>query len=476
MYKTRRLFFLLATFFSLQLQAATWHVGPNRTHHFCSEVAPLVNHGDTVWIDAYAYMNDEQVTWAKNNLYIAGFQGRPRLVAGPKIAGDLTNGKGIFVVRGSGITLENIEFAHAIVVDHNGAGIRQEGANMKVVRCRFDSNEMGILAGNIANCTTTIEYCEFVNGGSTANPGYQHNVYINHIDTLIFQYNYSHDAIAEGHELKSRAKFNFILYNRISNEKTVDSRNIDIPNGGTCVIMGNIIEQGQASANSNIIGYGLEGFDFMAPDHLYIVNNTLVNKKNTGSFIQMRNGSPYLNFRNNIAVGAKTAGLILGQIAQIDSSNNYVNSLIQKAGFVDAENFNYHLLPTSPAVNGGKKSTITVEGIRLVPEFVYIDTCLFAERFQDDKIDIGALEYFIEVSTKEVLEGKIIVSPNPFSDYIHVYTDQTWVQELILFDIHGRMLQRQQGNELTTYSLEAGVYFLKVVSSSGDSFHKIIKL
>lgn len=468
------LIFLLLIFL-IPLHAATWHVGPNRTLPFCSEVAPLVNHGDTVLIDANTYMNDVQVTWTKNNLYIAGYQGRPRLEAGSKIASDMSNGKGIFVVKGSGITIENIEFANAKVVDHNGAGIRQEGANMKVLHCKFDGNEMGILCGNISPCTTTIEYSEFVNGGSTANPGYQHNVYINHIDTLIFRFNYSHDAIAEGHELKSRAKYNFILYNRISNESTVDSRNIDIPNGGTCVIMGNIIEQGHASANSNMIGYGLEGFDFQAPDRLYILNNTMVNKKNTGSFIHVKNLSPYTDIRNNIMVGAKTGGLIVGSISQLDSAYNYVNSLIQKAGFVDAEHFNYNLLPTSPAINAGQKSNLTVEGIKLVPAYIYVDTCRFKNRFVDDSLDIGAFEYFLETSIREPHLNAVRVYPNPFSEYIQVESTGVLVKELRVINMQGTVVVKQNQLYLPTTDLQPGVYWLQVFTEAGQSVHKIIK-
>jgi len=159
---------------------------------------------------------------------------------------------------------------------------------------------MGILqGGTIEDCKIVVEFCEFMNGGSPDNPGYQHNIYINHIDSLIFRYNYSHDAIAEGHEFKSRASNNFILYNRISNINSVDSRNIDLPNGGTTVILGNIIEQGQNSANSGIIGFGLEGLVNPEPHNLWICNNTIVNKKNKGNFINVA-GIDTLFMKNNI--------------------------------------------------------------------------------------------------------------------------------------------------------------------------------
>ena len=222
------------------VMATIWYVGPNRNYKTCKGVQALVKNGDTVSIAEAVYRDVVQVSWTADQLYILGEGNGPRLEAGTNIANDQSNGKGIFVVRGKNCIIENIEFANAKVIDHNGAGIRQEGANVLVKNCRFVGNEMGLLCGVIASCTIIMEHNVFENNGSPSNPGYQHNVYIGHIDTFIFRYNYSKDAIAEGHELKSRAKYNIILYNRISNENTVDSRTIDLPNGGTSIIMGNI--------------------------------------------------------------------------------------------------------------------------------------------------------------------------------------------------------------------------------------------
>ena len=67
--------------------AAIWPVGPNKTYKYCSQVASLVQQGDTITIDAALYVNDAQVQWTKNNLFIVGIGGRPRLQAGSVIAG-----------------------------------------------------------------------------------------------------------------------------------------------------------------------------------------------------------------------------------------------------------------------------------------------------------------------------------------------------------------------------------------------------
>lgn len=393
-YSIMRLLFIFVFFsYTHFLHATTWRVGPTRTYTYCSQVAGLVQVGDTVAIDFAVYINDVQVQWNKANLYIIGVGGRPRLEAGSIIANDTGNGKGIFVTNAPNITIDNIEFANAVVVDNNGAGIRQQGPNLRVTHCKFTGNEMGILCNNIANCKTTIEYTEFVNNGSSFNPGYQHNVYINHIDTLVFRYNVSRDAIAQGHELKSRANYNFILYNRISNEQTEDSRTIDLPNGGTSVVVGNVIEQGPNSANSNLLGYGLEGLSNTAPHRLWIHNNTFINKKSSGSFIHVPTGMDTLWVKNNIFAGAQTGGLIIGTPAVLDSSHNLVHNDLAVFGFESPVTYNYHLLASSPALNTGMMTTQKIFGYALHPTLMYREVALYESRPNTDQIDIGAFEY-----------------------------------------------------------------------------------
>ncbi len=57
-------------------------------------------------------------------------------------------GKGIFVIKGGNVTIENLGFFGARVRDRNGAGIRLERGRLKVVRCVFEGNENGILTSN----------------------------------------------------------------------------------------------------------------------------------------------------------------------------------------------------------------------------------------------------------------------------------------------------------------------------------------
>lgn len=451
--------------------ATIWQVGPTRTYTFCSQVAPLVQNGDTIEIDFSTYVNDPQVQWNKNNLFITGIGGRPRLQAGSIIANDPTNGKGIFVISGSNVHVHNIEFANAIVQDNNGAGIRQEGANLWVSNCKFESNQMGILSGNIPNCKTTVEFSEFANSGSIANPGFQHNIYINHIDTFIFRYNYSHEAIAEGHELKSRANYNFILYNRIANEQSIDSRTIDLPNGGTSVLVGNIIEQGMNSINSNLLGFGLEGLTNPAPHRLYCSSNTFINKKTTGSFIQIASGTDTFFVKNNIFAGAKTGGLFIGTASVLDSSNNRIDNSISNFGFVDATNFNYHLSPTSPAIDAGINIPNIIHGYALQPTLHYKDSSNVEPRPVNNILDIGAYEYVAPVSIAENSLIDFKIYPNPAFNTLHIQLNNAFPMNttiVLINQLGEEVLRKRLRNriiEMDVSVLKSGFYYYKLFSN-----------
>ena len=66
--------------------------------------------------------------WSASNLTICGIGGRARLFADGKSAG----GKAIWVISGSNITIDNIEFRDTKVADRNGAGIRGRGNRIRL--------------------------------------------------------------------------------------------------------------------------------------------------------------------------------------------------------------------------------------------------------------------------------------------------------------------------------------------------------
>ncbi len=401
--------FLLAYgFFSLPLWATVYQVGPTRTYTVPSAVANLVSDGDTIEIDAATYTGDV-AAWYPHNLYFKGVgNGYARLDAN----GNNAQGKAIWVVKGNNCRIENIEFLNCTVPDQNGAGIRQEGKGVLIKHCYFHHNEMGILAGDNTPSTIVIEQSEFAFNGY--GDGYSHNVYINHIDTLIFRYNYSHDPVV-GHVLKTRARHNYILYNRLSEEAGDGSYTLDVPNGGETIVMGNLIEQGPNSQNSTIIEYGAEGINNPIADFV-VVNNTIVNNRPSGVFFFIAPATNLCKLYNNLVLGNGT--YINGGPITMDSLSNRRMTNIADAQLIDAPAFDYGLLPASPAIDTGADAGYYA-GIELLPQFRYIHPQQAAPRIETGTaVDVGAYEYIgNNCSFTPTLDGNSTTCLNSITSY-----------------------------------------------------------
>ena len=443
--------------------ATIWQVGPTHTYTMPSQVSTLVQSGDTVAIDSGLYAGDV-AHWTANDLVLKGVGGMARLHSG----GNVWGGKAIWVISGNNNTVEYIDFAEAACVDLNGAGIRQEGTDLTVHHCYFHDNEDGILTNADANSTVLIEYSEFNHNGH--GDGYSHNLYIGHINTLIFRYNYSH-LTKVGHELKSRASNNYILYNRISNEDTgTASRNIDLPNGGRAVILGNLIEQGPNAQNSNIMEYGLEGLT--NPDSsIFIVNNTFVNDKANGSFIQVQNGITLLKVYNNIFAGPGST--YVGTPAVWDTSHNWLGT-IAGAGLTDAANYDYTLLATSPAINAGTNPGMA-DTFSLTPVYEYIHPDSSIVRPVVGVLDMGTYEYGTgPLFEKNVTTtSEMLVYPNPARDVLNLSLPESIKDNvLIISNLKGELVKRVNISagtrvvSIVTSGMSEGIYFIKAVASA----------
>jgi len=358
--------------------AAILEAGPGKLYATPCKALAVAHDGDTVQIQPALYTGDV-CAFSQNSLTIQGVNGRPHIAAG----GKSSRNKGIWVSSGSNLTVENIEFSGATSTDHNGAGIRAEGVNWTVRNCYFHDNQDGILEGNVAGSHILIEFTEFAHNGS--GDGLSHNVYIGHAASLVFRFNWSHNSVA-GHLLKTRAAANSVLYNRLTGESGTGSYELDIPNGGTSFVIGNLIQQGPNSQNDKIIAYLEEGAHSRNPGkHLYVVNNTIVNNQSTGMFVAVgAAGTVPVLIQNNILDGP---GEITNQ-PQAVQKTNFTGSLL----FVDAAAFNYQLQSGSPAINAGSDPG-SVNGVSLAPSHQYVQPACGQLRITAGAIDIGAYEY-----------------------------------------------------------------------------------
>lgn len=366
--------------------SATIRVGPGRPYSKPSEAAKVAKDGDVIEILAGTYPGDAAV-WIQNNLTIRGVHGRAHLPAN----GQLAQGKAIWVIKGKNTTIENIEFSGAKVPDRNGAGIRQEGPGLTIGGCYFHDNENGILAGADTASDIVVEHTEFSNNGF--GDGQTHNIYIGRVRSFTLRYSYSHHARV-GHNVKSRAQTNYILYNRIMDEETgASSYAVEFPNGGTSYVIGNLIQQGPKSENFHIIMYGAERLNSGRND-LYIVNNTIVNDRDSGVFVKVRPGASPAMLVNNIfcgpgkvliGPGEMQANLVVSEDANFDFESH-------GPGFVNAAEFDYRLKSTSPAIDRGVDPG-RANGFDLKPSSHYLHAARSQKRIQIGAIDIGAYEY-----------------------------------------------------------------------------------
>lgn len=375
---------LLAITSIVPLSARVLEVGSSRVLTLPSQAAAAARDGDTVLIDAGEYV--DACRWTTHDLVIRGVGGYAH------VRDRTTGGKAIWVIGGNNATVECIEFSGATVQDKNGAGIRQEGATLTLRHCFFHDNENGILAGDNAQSRILIEHCEFARNGY--GDGYSHNMYVNHVAEFIIRYSFVHRAKV-GHNIKSRALRTFILCNGITSGDGSTSREIDLPNGGLAVVAGNVIAHTNSAQNSNLLGYGMEGLSNPVRS-LFVAHNTFVTSRGAGTFVQLpAGGCDTLVVKNNIFAGR--ADPITGGAVVRDTAANLVTRDASAPRFVDPAILDFHLLPDSPAIDGGVDAG-AAWGMPLLPATEYVHPAHVRNRTLSGEADIGALEYPSSVS------------------------------------------------------------------------------
>jgi len=357
--------------------AEVLRVGVGKRFAVPSAAAKAAKDGDVIEIDAGTYEGDVAI-WTRNNLTIRGVGGRAHL----KANGAHAQGKGIWVIQGRDTTVESIEFSGARVPDRNGAGIRQEGPGLTLRDCYFHDNENGILGGGGEASHVVIENSEFAGNGH--GDGQSHNIYISRARSFTLRGSYSHHAKV-GHNVKSRAVTNYILYNRIMDETTgTSSYALDLPKGGVSYVIGNLVQQGPDTENTTIISYGAEGFSHPV-NELYVVNNTIVNDHpSSGRFLYVRAGAHPVKILNNLFVGPGTVLTGPGELSH--------NLASPKPGLVDRGSFDYRLRGDSPAIDAGGEVGLANE-VPLTPVAHYVHRATPEPRRVRGRLDIGAYEY-----------------------------------------------------------------------------------
>ena len=270
-------------------------VGPDETYKTPGQAADAARSGDRIEIAAGTYR--DCAVWRAGNLTIVGI--------GEVILADTAcRGQAIFVTLGNDITVRGITFTGARVRNHNGAGIRADGANLTVEKSRFIDNEGGILSSARDDSSIVIRDSYF-KGNGTCESACAHGIYIGRIRALLVERSEFVEQHV-GHQVKSRALRTELIDNVIRDGPNGNSSYlVNLPNGGALLMRGNILEKGPHTDNAGAaIVIGDEGATNSTPE-IRIEDNRFTN----------RMGRPTIFVRNLTATGAALqANRILGEV------------------------------------------------------------------------------------------------------------------------------------------------------------------
>ncbi len=319
---------------------AVREVGPGKTYAVPSAAAAVAQAGDVIRIAAGEYRGDVAF-WSAPNLTICGVGGRARLYANGRSAG----GKAIWVISGSNITIDSVEFHDTAVPDLNGAGIRMEhrSGDLRIVNSGFYDNENGILTTG-GPVTLTIEGSEFARNSNGRTDGQTHNLYVGDIEKLTVSNSYFHEA-RYGSNLKSRAKVSIVENSYLMDGPSGPGSYLtDFSNGGKVVLRGNMFHKGPMAPNRVALQFGAEGKRW-SENTLEMSHNTVVMTRPGSTFLRVAPWAQSVSLSANIFASTNGSDALISNaefpLASIQQRFNAVmpSSLIPGASNIAAPNF-----------------------------------------------------------------------------------------------------------------------------------------
>lgn len=280
---------------ALSTHADTLVVGAHEAITSIAQAAKLAQDGDTVMIMPGEYRGDVAV-WRQKRLSIVGVAPRPVLIAD----GQSAEGKAIWVFKNGEFDVDNIEFRGARVADRNGAGIRLERGRLTVTNAVFSDNQIGILTANFEDAHLAIRDSIFSDAAKQYD-SLPHLLYVGRIGSVEITGSRFHGGHI-GHLIKSRARQTTLRYNLIyDGPGGKASYEVDLPNGGDALLVGNIIGQSSDTDNPVVIAYGAEG-DIWPQSRLRLAHNTLLSDNLIGAwFLRV--------WEENLPEGATVTGI-----------------------------------------------------------------------------------------------------------------------------------------------------------------------
>ena len=277
-----------------------------------SEAFAKAKNGDSIKISAGTY-NDVGILSA-SNVTIIGVGGKPIIDAKGKIA----NGHGIWIINENNTTINNIEMLN----EDNGlrgdaawdqAAVYLNGNNLTMRNMYIHNNMQGFFNNTNAGttCNLLIENSIFDFNGDGG--GHSHNLYVNHNITKLTMRGVWSRNCNGGHILKNRAYSSDIQGCLFTDPKGI-SLNwfIDIPDAGSHIFVGNIIEHNNTNNGSTMLAYG-EDVPNPGPNYLLIAQNTFINDGNGQFLDKIQTVTPII--KQNIFIGTNAPTITNNQIA-----------------------------------------------------------------------------------------------------------------------------------------------------------------
>mgnify|MGYP001371457636 CR=1 FL=1 len=287
-------------------RAETWVAGPDGAPMSFQQALARAGDGDVIELLPGLHRGQVGVI-TQRQLTIRGM-GEGAVIEGN---GQSAEGRALWIVRGGEVTIENVEFRGARVPDGSGAGLRFEGGRLLLRGCRFVDNEHGLTTGNDTDAELRIVASEFA-GAPRIEGSLPHLLHAGRIALLEVTGSRFHQGF-EGHMLKSRARVSRIAYNLIVDGQGGEaSYEIDLPNGGDALVIGNIVSQSRGTQNPVVVAYGAEGRAWDV-NRLLLSHNTLVSHFPLAWFLRAwpERLTPDTSIRavNNLTVGLGVFGL-----------------------------------------------------------------------------------------------------------------------------------------------------------------------
>lgn len=359
--------------------AATYQVGPSRTHKTLGAVASLVNPGDVVEVDGDA-------TYPAVNFTRNGTSASPITIRGIRVAGKrpvLSGGTNTIELAGDYYVLEGFDItggSSRCVFHHSHGNVIRDS----VVH---DCPKQGILGADQDSGSLLLEYTEVHHAGGGT---FDHQIYmatdeVAHPGAVFrMQYCYVHDANG-GNSVKSRAERNEIYYNWIEGALYHELELIGPDPGGApsgwseglrredSDVVGNVLKKTRDFAFVRVGGDGTGE----SRGRYRFKNNSFIGMGTGNTAFRLFDTLESIEMHNNVFFSSAGAYRIVRDVeaswtssVQIAGSNNWVFTgstfvptqwtgtiTATNPGFTNAAGNDYSPAATSALVNAGASTT-----------------------------------------------------------------------------------------------------------------------